>query len=478
MRPGVNIAIRDAPPMRAAATDTGVWFVSGLAEKGPTTSSQLITSISEYTRYFGSKVSYGNLYDVLDVFFREGGTTAYVTRIVGPAAVTAFKVLNDSVPAATLRVEANSPGAWGNSLLIAVLTGDAGGEFKLQVSHSTLGILETSPSLVDKQAAFDWALNSSYIKLVDQASLNDPAVAAASALTTGADDQAGINDASWTASLTRFSRDLGPGQVSFPGRTTDPAYESLILHAAGNNRVALLDSANTNVKATLLAAVTGVYGTNSKWAAMFGPWLRVPGAIPNTIRTIPPSPVVAGLIARTDALGSPNTPAAGENGQPRFAIDLSVAQVSDADLQELNTAGFNNIIMKYGGVRVYGWRSLAKPETEPNWINFGNSRLIMEIAALSDNIAESYLFDEIDGQGRKINEFGAALTGMLMPYWNIGSLYGATPEQAFLVDVGPTVNTPTTIANLELRAVIGLRPSPFAEMVTIEIVKTPITQAI
>jgi phage tail sheath protein FI len=369
-----------------------------------------------------------------------------------------------------------NPGDWGNLLNIAVTAGDAGGEFKLVVSHDTLGTLETSPSLVDKAAAFEWAKNSSYIKLVDQASLNDPAVVAAVSLTGGTDDRVNITDTQWTNSLNLFTRDLGPGQVSFPGRTTDPAGEALIAHAAANNRAALIDAADTSTKATLLTAAQGFYGGSSKWAALFGPWLKAPGVVPNTVRTVPPSAFVAGAIARTDALiGSSNAPAAGENGQALYVNDLSAAQLTDVDREELNNAGFNAIILKYGGVRIYGWRSLASPVTEPQWANWGNSRLINQIAAEADAIAESYVFDEIDGQGRTIAAFGGALTGMLMPYWDRGSLYGGTPDDAFIVDVGPNVNTPTTIQNRELRAVIMVRPSPFAEMITIEIVKAQVT---
>jgi hypothetical protein len=102
----------------------------------------------------------------------------------------------------------------------------------------------------------------------------------------------------------------------------------------------------------------------------------------------------------------------------------------------------------------------------------------MEIAALSDAIGESFLFEEIDGQGRLFSKFGSALTGMLMPYWIAGSLYGQSPDQAFIVDVGPSVNTPTTIADNQLNAAIALRPSPFAEWINININKQLVTQSL
>jgi phage tail sheath protein FI len=478
MRPGVNIEIRETPPARTAPTDTGVWFVVGLAEKGSTTAPVLLTSISEYERYFGQRVSYGFLYDALDVFFREGGGKAYALRVVGPAAVKASRMLQDSVPAPTLKVEANSPGEWGNALTVQVTAGDAAGEFKLIISDAS-GVLETTPSLVDKAAALSWATRSRYVNLIDQASLLDPAVAAAAALTGGLDDRAAITDTQWENTLNLFSRDLGPGQVSMPGRTTATAHGDLMDHAATHNRCALLDAPNTNQKATLLSLVDSLRGTNSKWAAIFGPWLTAPGSVPMTTRTVPPSSAVAGLIARVDAgEGNVNTPAAGENGQTVFCNGLAAAPFTDADREELNANGYNAIILKYGGVRVYGWRSLADPNTELNWINWANSRLVMEIAAEADRIGEMFVFEEIDGQGLTIASFGGSLTGMLIPYWSEGSLYGVTPDEAFIVDVGPSVNTPETIANLELRAVIMVRPSPFAEMITIELVKAQVTETL
>jgi hypothetical protein len=67
---------------------------------------------------------------------------------------------------------------------------------------------------------------------------------------------------------------------------------------------------------------------------------------------------------------------------------------------------------------------------------------------------------------------------VLTGYYNAGSLYGETPDDAFSVDVGESVNTPSTLAAGELRAVITMRMSPFAERVVIEIVKVSVDQSI
>ena len=347
----------------------------------------------------------------------------------------------------------------------------------LVVTHDTLGELERSPDLLDKPEAFNWASDSEYIKLTDQASLLDPNVVAVTSLAGGNAQTAGVTDAEWTASLARFSRDLGPGQVSFPGRTTLAAHTALQAHALATSRIAILDAPNVPSKATLLTSLGGVRG-NGKWSGMFWPWDIVPGVVAGTDRTVAPSARICGNIARSDARGSPNTPAAGENGVARYVTGLSQPALADSDRQELNAAGLDVSIIKYGGVRTYGWRSCANPTTEPDWVNLGNSRMLMEISARADEIGEMYIFQEIDGQGTLMAKFGGSLVGMLMDYWNSGSLFGATSDQAFFVDTGPSVNTPSSIQNLELRAVIGIRPSPFAEMITIEVVKSQVTQAL
>jgi phage tail sheath protein FI len=477
MRPGVNIAIRSTLPARVAPTDTGVWFISGLTERGSSTEAVLVTSLSDAEDLLGPRVSYGSVYDALDVFFREGGSRAYVSRVVGPSAVSAFFMLVDSAAAPTLRVAAKSPGEWGNSLNIQVVAGEAVGEFVLVVSHDTDGELERSPSLLDKTEALAWASNSDWIALTDQASLLDPVVVAATSLATGTDNRASITDTHWTASLDRFGRDLGPGQVSFPGRTTTIAHQALQAHALDHNRIAILDAPNSSSKAALLTAVQAIR-SDGKWSGMFWPWEYAPGVTGGTTRTVMPCARIAGNIARTDASGSSNTPAAGVNGQARYTTGLAQAAFSDSDREDLNEAGVNVSIIKYGGVRTYGWRSSVDPLSEPDWINLGNSRMVMEIAARADEIGEMYIFQEIDGQGILFSKFSGSLVAVLMEFYQAGSLFGVTPDQAFFVDTGPDVNTPTTIQNLELRAVIGLRASPFSEMITIEVVKTQVTQVI
>lgn len=285
-----------------------------------------------------------------------------------------------------------------------------------------------------------------------------------------------------TAALALFTPDLGPGQVIAPGRVTAAQHVELAKHAAVTNRVSLHDAPNDPDVADVMALATpaGLTNVQARVATLWTPWLDVANPVADGSITIPPSAVVAGIISRNDGAGvGQNRPSAGVLGQSITAQDT--AEVFDDDERNtLNLNGVNVLRPMFGGVRIYGYRTLADPDdsTESNYLLFSNARLYMSIQAVLDAVAERFVFREIDGQRLTINEFGGALTGELLPYWLRGSLYGASPDQAFRVDVGPNVNTDETIANGDLRANVALRMSPFAEEVVIEIVKTRITEAV
>jgi Bacteriophage tail sheath protein len=151
---------------------------------------------------------------------------------------------------------------------------------------------------------------------------------------------------------------------------------------------------------------------------------------------------------------------------------------TDADRQLLNDDNVNVLRQMAGQVTLYGYRTLVNPNGDTSWQWLSNQRLRLKITAEAEKVAEGFMFDQIDGKGQKIAEFGGALSAVLLGYYNAGSLYGDTPSEAFSVDVGESVNTPTTLAAGELRAVLSMRMSPLAEVVRVEIVKVPVNQAI
>lgn len=473
--PGTLVLNRENGPARTAPVNTGAWFAAGFADFGPTDAALKVRSLKEFKKHYGDRVTSGVLCDSVETFFKEGGAICYVARVVGPNPVKATVTVDT-----TVTFEAKYPGAYGNGLNVKVEAGTQSGTFKLVVSHDDDdNVDETSPDYATAADAEAW--ESDYITVTDvNTSASDPSTGTYS-LTGGTDDSGNAVDANWQTALDLFIKDLGPGQVSYPGRTTSTAHGQLLQHALDCNRIALLDAADTGVVATLTAAAATAAANGVQAAsrgALFAPWVTINGITPGTTRSVPYSAVQAGLEARRDAAGfNPNMPAAGANGLPGSIVSLNNSW-DDADRETLNDAGVNVAKDVYGAPRTYGYRTLVDPDTDANNWQLGNSRLRMAIVAKSDAIGEKYVLRQIDGKGRTAAEFAGELSGMLAAYYETGGLYGDTPEEAFRVDVGPAVNTPETLAEGQLRAVLELRMSPMAELVVIEIVKTPITESI
>lgn len=479
MLPGSEVIDRESPPSQLEASDAGTWFVVGQSDRGTTAEPVPVRNLQQFVNEFGGRVTPGTtLYDALDTFFREGGTKAYVARVVGPAAKNATVKLKDAEGKDTAIVTALSPGAWGNDLDFKVKVGSEAGLFIVEVVEDE-EVVEESDDLADKAALLAWAATSSYVSVADTGEGVDPK-AETKSLAEGTDDRENIVDANWKAALDLFTAGYGPGQVSAPGRTTSAGHLQLESHADSFNRVAYKDHPDTHTVGTHTAlAKASRDGLTGRYGGGFAPWAIVPGPAPGTTRTVPWSAVVAGHTAKLASEGkSPNIAAANEEGICDYVIGLSQDPWSEADRETLNDAGVNVARLHRGAIRTYGFRTTVDPNVDDTWLELTNTRLNMVISALGDQIADKYVFAQIDGRRFKISEFNAELRAMLVPFYIAGSLYGETFEEAAVVNTGPQVNTEETIAKREVRAILAVRMSHFGERVVIEISKVATTEAV
>jgi phage tail sheath protein FI len=495
VRPGVNVTTRDTAPPSTIPTDVGTGFMVGVTEAGQSgsvTVNDLVHNMDEYeAKYAPSGRAYTpgmTMYDSAETFFAEGGNRLYIGRVFGATAVAGTVTLQDITPAPVLVVTARGVGDWANGIDVVIRTNAEdtinipSGQYRIRLVRESDGkILYESYNLSTLQDAIDWAFNNPLVSIAGSTGTGDPA-AGTFDLSTGTNDIAGINNTSWQVALDSLSYALGPGILFAPGATTSTIYNMLAEAARRDLRVAFLDAPDTKTISTLVASAGGVVDSSlsrTRYAGMFAPWLIASGIASSNTRKLPPSPAVAGRFARNMADGiSANEPAAGELGDLRSALDMTQVY-TDAERETLNVSGVNVIRDIYGAKKVYGWRTVADPVNDPRWIALSNSIMHRQIVAEANAVGERFIFRQIDGQGRLIGEFGASLIGnVCMPFYQEGSLYGATPQEAFVVDVGPSVNTPATIANNELRAIISVRMSPFGEEVNIEIVKYLVTEAL
>lgn len=436
----------------------------GVAQRGRDTALP-VSSLGDYEAKFGERAGYETLYDSVGAYFSEGGAVLYVSTISGANAAAAEGTL------APFDVTANGTGEWGNDVTVQALDAAAsGGAGAVQILVKYDGDdVERSPILTTPQAGESW--KSGWVRLVwDQT--GDLAPAAAVTLTGGVTDVS-TSLAGFTDALDRFGYELGPGQVAAPGYTgmSIQSQEALLDHVDRTRRVALIDAPDTaDVNQIIANAQTLAQNPLAKHAALFGPRATYPGPSGVTV-TVPYTAVQCGLLARSDAATqNPNLAAAGTNGVARNALALTQAY-SDADRTRLNEQGVTIAVQKYGTIRTYGARSAAGP-SNLTWMWFGGAREVSAVAHEADAIGENYVFKQIDGQGALFAAFNADLKGMLLEHYNRGALYGATPEEAFSVNTGSSVNTPATIAAGEIHAIIRLKTSPTAEWVRIVVVKT------
>jgi hypothetical protein len=483
IRPGTQVVMKSAPPSRGIATKSGTVFMAGIAERGRTDKATLIHNMDEYVKYYGNRVNYGLLYDSCDGAFSSGAVDIYVGRVVGTGASVDTHTFNDAGAAPSLAVD--TLGQFASGWTAQVVAGAVAGTAHVVVVNAAGTVVTQTPDYAAPVDFANWSGFDSFIR-IRALGANVPAATAAVALAGGNDQRGAIDDTVKTNALpTLFPKGLGIGQVEYPGATTTAMHIALANFAATSGRVSLLDfpdSPTASVEQTEADAVrAGTVNLDETYVLALATWHKVPGLTPNTTRSLPPSAVTAGLIAASDGrFNNPNIPAAGGNGIADFVLGLTQAEWDDTTRSALNDKGVAVYRSLDDSWRLYGYRTLADSADPASWAweSFAAARLRMAIVADLEALGEQFLFAQLDGRGQKIAEFAGACSGVLQQYWARGALYGESAQDAYIVDTGPTVNTPATIQNNELHAKIGIRTSPFNEFSYFEVTKVPVTEVL
>jgi hypothetical protein len=112
----------DASPPGIAALRTDIAGFVGIAPMGPPDTPVPVQSFRQFQANFGAFTGSGFLAYAVNAFFANGGTKCWVVRVAPPSVAAASVVLSSPAPgsAPLWRVEASSPGVWGNDLDITV----------------------------------------------------------------------------------------------------------------------------------------------------------------------------------------------------------------------------------------------------------------------------------------------------------------------------------------------------------------------
>lgn len=203
-------------------------------------------------------------------------------------------------------------------------------------------------------------------------------------------------------------------------------------------------------------------GYDSKFAALYWPWIEVMDPLTNQPMLVPPSGHVAGVWARTDgARGVHKAPA----NEVVLGANGLAFQVTHEEQGGLNTNGVNCIRAFPGrGIRIWGARTLS---SDPEWRYINVRRLFNYV---SESIIEGTQWAVFEPNDDRLwTRLRISSANFLTRVWRDGALFGTTPEQAFFVKCDAETNPPDVVEAGQVVIEIGIAPVKPAEFVVFRI---------
>ncbi|EPF21341.1 MAG: phage tail protein [Microcystis aeruginosa Ma_MB_F_20061100_S19] len=137
--PGTYITVRDEGLISAGQVVSGNIGIVGTAAKGPVDEVQILGSFSEAKEIFGEIDPAGQLtlIQALEQIYNNGGKTVYAVR-TGATATKATYQIKDSSDTYLVKLEAKTPGTWGNDIKIKISDADSpANSKKVELTYQT-----------------------------------------------------------------------------------------------------------------------------------------------------------------------------------------------------------------------------------------------------------------------------------------------------------------------------------------------------
>jgi phage tail sheath protein FI len=235
---------------------------------------------------------------------------------------------------------------------------------------------------------------------------------------------------------------------------------ALISHAERMRyRIAVLDSGDNQAVAEVRAMRAKM---DSKYAALYYPWVRVLDPVTNTEINLPPSGFVAGIYARNDVNRAVYKAPANE------VVNLAIGfekLLNKAQQEVLNPEGINCFRFFEGrGFRLWGARTIS---SDPEW-KYVNLRRYF--AYLERSIDKGTQWAVFEPNGEQLwGNVRRTLEDFLLNEWTMGALLGDKPEKAYFVRCDRSTMTQNDLDNGRLVCLIGVAPLRPAEFVIFRI---------
>ena len=228
------------------------------------------------------------------------------------------------------------------------------------------------------------------------------------------------------------------------------------------DRIAILDTPPDLTPQEVHRWRTTDAGYDSKFAALYWPWVKVFDPVSGANRFVPPSGHMAGVWARNDdTRGVHKAPA---NEVVRGVISLQ-SQITRAEHDLLNPVGVNCVRSFPGrGVRVWGARTLA---SDAEW-RYLNVRRLFNYLEESILLGTQWVVFEPNDHALWAR-IRRTISAFLVNEWRKGALFGTTPDEAFFVKCDEETNPAEGIDAGQVVCQIGVAPVKPAEFVIFQL---------
>ncbi|HET9282419.1 MAG TPA: phage tail sheath subtilisin-like domain-containing protein [Candidatus Angelobacter sp.] len=513
--PGVYIEELPSGVHTITGVATSIAAFIGWAPQGSTTQAELVLSWSDFANQFGGLDSRAALGYAVNQFFANGGTQAYIVRLVGSDAVTASVTVGSGSNEITFK--ARNQGSWANAYWIAIknqldpVTSKPTGRFRVQVvyapatatnhivveSFENLGMVSPDPQ---GRFVIDVINNGSSIVTIDPKT-GIPSGATAPPADTAQSSTAnpplpsppglfpqptqlinGFEGKPLLPNSSGFESALDPttgsavqllSQIDLfnllcvPGETTGSVLSGLEGYCETRRAFLIADPDPTITDYTKVAlpAINGAGGN----AAYYFPQVQAPDPLNNNVpRFYPPCGFVAGVYAATDASrGVWKAPAGTATG----LIGATGVQVplNDAQNGRLNPLGVNCIrnFSAFGTV-IWGARTTqGNDEIGSQWKYVPIRRLALFLEESLYRGTQWVVFEPNDEP--LWAQIRLNVGAFMQTLFRQGAFQGASPQQAYFVKCDGETTTSTDQNNGIVNILVGFAPLKPAEFVIIQI---------
>lgn len=504
LHPGVYVEeiARGPRPIEGVPTDTAAFL--GETERGSTTP-RLITSYSDYQRWFGGVFGDTKFMPyAINGFFENGGKRLVVCRVASAAATPAETVRGNF----TLR--AIGPGAWGRRVYFTISDSSskhngtngntAAAGFRLMVCYFSAQPTPTelewfdnpnrmpAPSCceifddleTDSASPNYWATQLRDCSALIELRLKDDAPATERPQNTSQPTPLGEGgDGSPNLDVADFEGRSMPPRMAPQGLAAiepETYHDIALIYAPGAadevNRKIIEHCEHVRFRFVVVDAGKNMEANftprsaiaDTKSAALYAPWIVISDPQNGARKIVPPGGHVLGVYARVDAeRGVFKAPA---NEVLRGALELT-ATIDDSRQDSLNERGINTIRLFPGrGIRVWGARTLS---SDALWKYVSVRRFFI---FLERSIYEGTRWVVFEPNDEALwARMADAIRLFLRTQWRAGALLGTTEKDAFFVTCDRTTMTQDDILRGRLICEIGVAPVRPAEFVIFRIVQ-------